>query len=277
MLRVMAAERALEYCYKAIESLEETRMYYVERLARWTADVAAWIPGRDFRYDGYCDCNSKGMAELKTENFELYKKFIKAGKGIPYYKSYDEGGVAITKIALRNTIRGVDYLRRRIEDYERAADAMAQQDSSVPEAYSWDKFKAPTSLKPEFNAEHWAGVKEMSWRKMIEIQRGASNWTTKMLFVTLTTIRNKQANCEFSKDYSFWSQGLIFKELYARTENASYWDQYQDMRAAWLSIQKTPVKAKVPEVDELELNLNVYEMPNYSLSEDELIDAIDRR
>lgn len=264
MLKVLAAERRLEACNKALESLNETKVYYLERLARWKADVEKWKEGCDFHYDGTCYAGSKGMAELRLENFELYKKFLKAGKGIPYYKSYDISGVETTKISISNVNKGLAFLKRRIEEYEVQADLnAAEEDTIVPNL--------------GFNVDHWAWTKEMSWRKVIDIQANVSNWSTSLLFRTLATIREKVANKEFTKGYSFWAQGLLFKELHARTERPDYYQQYQDMRVAWKAYQRIPDAPEVIPEDELELNLPAYELPQYSLTEDEMIYAIDHR
>ena len=131
---------------------------------------------------------------------------------------------------------------------------------------------------PKFNKEHWGLVCEFSWRKVNEIQHNASKWSTEYLFRTLATVRNKVANKEFTKGYSFWAQGLVFKELHSRTGLKSYWEQYLEMRDSWAFLQKASIKAtdEIEEPDELEDNLPAYELPHYGLSEDEIIGYLDR-
>jgi hypothetical protein len=204
------------------------------------------------------------MAELRVNDFELYKKFLKAGRGVPYYKAYDEGGVEVTKIALRNIDKSISYVQRRIEELDKVANLFAPEEE-------------PVVYLPKFNKEHWDLVSELSWRKVNDLQKNASKWSTEYLFRTLATVRNKVANKEFTKGYSFWAQGLVFKELHARTGLKSYWEQYLEMRDSWAAIQKSAKAAEeVEEPDELEENLPAYELPHYGPSEDEIISYLDR-
>lgn len=268
MLQMMSIEDRMEFYQQGLISVGETMQYYKERLIRWGKDVAKWNEGQDFYYDGVCRHNSKGMPELRMENFELYKKFIKAGFGIPYYKEYDEGGVVITEKALRGTEMASEWLQRRIEDCAKEADQVASEEQAEP-------------VKEErYNSVHWNLVKFFSERKVMEAEVNIGKWSNGYVFQFLRAIQNKQSNQEMTKAESYWAQGIVFKELYARTNNSSYNDQYLEMRNLWgeLATQK-----KQPEMVDLSEDNNVNGIHLYSggersyLTEDEIIDYLDNK
>ena len=260
MLRVLSAEKQIEACEKGLLSLGETLEYYHNRLLRWSIDVNKWDVGYTFRWDGKCTHESKGMEELRLKDFELYKKFIKAGKGIPYYKEYDVGGVECTKVAIRSTERALEWLQRRLEEHKGEADRMAIiEDAEAPE------------LGPNFI--HWKGVKDSGERKLLDIETNAYKWSLSYIFRMMGSLRNKQSNREITRRHMTEGVGLLYKELYNRTQDEKYAVELQGLREVWKELYGT---SPAQEEEEAEPIVNPYEgCDRQWLTEDEMIYAID--
>lgn len=280
-LKLMSIETRIESLAIGLDKLNERMEYFTDRLDRWMLDVQAWDDRRFvfedekglYYLDGYCTSTSKGMNALRLKDFDSYKKYIKAGC-VPYYKEYDVNGVNLTRQNIKFVSKQIDIIKRKLEDSIKEADQVcliSEEDNVVPEL-------------EKINWTHWSWVIHFSENKVLDIRRTVSKWDTSYIFEVLKSIGDKKANKEMDTRNYIIASGLLYKELMNRSNNPRYLEQYEGMKSMYRKFlaRKENQTKENSIVEELSLDedpngIHMYDIPSCSISEDQLLAAIDQR